>query len=76
MLWDDAGNSSGWFVWFGQNTDLIPDRDRAAAARRSRTQGARPRLAGPAQSVAFIVRAKRPGTFPQHQYDVDSGLWK
>ena len=29
--------------------------------------------AGPTQSVAFIVRAKRPGTFPQHQYDPESG---
>lgn len=29
--------------------------------------------AGPDQSVAFIVRAKRPGTFPQHQYDPETG---
>lgn len=29
--------------------------------------------AGPTQSVAFIVRAKRPGTFPQHQYDPETG---
>ena len=29
--------------------------------------------AGPEQSVAFIVRAKRPGTFPQHHYDPDTG---
>lgn len=29
--------------------------------------------AGPAPSVAFIVRAKRPGTFPQYFYDPDTG---
>jgi predicted metal-dependent enzyme (double-stranded beta helix superfamily) len=29
--------------------------------------------AGPEQSVAFIVRAKRPGTFEQHHYDPDTG---
>ena len=29
--------------------------------------------AGPAQSIAFIVRGKRPGTFPQHNYDLASG---
>ena len=29
--------------------------------------------AGPEQSVAFIVRAKRPGTFPQHHYDPGTG---
>ena len=29
--------------------------------------------AGSEQSVAFIVRAKRPGTFPQHHYDPDTG---
>ena len=29
--------------------------------------------AGSKQSVAFIVRAKRPGTFPQHHYDPDTG---
>ncbi len=29
--------------------------------------------AGPSQSVAFIVRAKRPGTFSQHQYDLETG---
>jgi predicted metal-dependent enzyme (double-stranded beta helix superfamily) len=29
--------------------------------------------AGPVRSIAFIVRAKRPGTFPQHNYDLTSG---
>ena len=29
--------------------------------------------AGPAQSVAFIIRAQRPGTFDQHQYDPQTG---
>jgi len=29
--------------------------------------------AGPAASVAFIVRAKRPGTFPQYYYDPQTG---
>lgn len=29
--------------------------------------------AGPTQSVAFIIRAKRPGTFRQHQYDAETG---
>lgn len=29
--------------------------------------------AGPAQSVAFIIRARRPGTFDQQQYDPETG---
>ncbi len=29
--------------------------------------------AGPQRSIAFIVRARRPGTFPQHYYDPNSG---
>lgn len=29
--------------------------------------------AGPERSIAFIVRARRPGTFPQHQYDLATG---
>jgi predicted metal-dependent enzyme (double-stranded beta helix superfamily) len=29
--------------------------------------------AGPQRSIAFIVRAKRPGTFKQHQYDPETG---
>lgn len=29
--------------------------------------------AGPERSIAFIVRAKRPGTFPQHYYDPATG---
>ena len=29
--------------------------------------------AGPVRSIAFIVRAKRPGTFPQHNYDLMTG---
>ena len=29
--------------------------------------------AGPVRSIAFIVRAKRPGTFPQHYYDPKAG---
>ena len=29
--------------------------------------------AGPTQSIAFIIRAKRPGTFRQHQYDPETG---
>lgn len=29
--------------------------------------------AGPERSIAFIVRAKRPGTFPQHYYDPVTG---
>jgi predicted metal-dependent enzyme (double-stranded beta helix superfamily) len=29
--------------------------------------------AGPDRSIAFIVRARRPGTFPQHYYNPDSG---
>jgi predicted metal-dependent enzyme (double-stranded beta helix superfamily) len=29
--------------------------------------------AGPERSIAFIVRARRPGTFPQHYYDLVSG---
>lgn len=32
--------------------------------------------AGPDQSISFIVRAKRPGTFPQHQYDPSTGAIK
>jgi predicted metal-dependent enzyme (double-stranded beta helix superfamily) len=29
--------------------------------------------AGPVRSIAFIVRARRPGTFPQHYYDPETG---
>ena len=29
--------------------------------------------AGPERSIAFIVRAKRPGTFPQRYYDTSTG---
>jgi predicted metal-dependent enzyme (double-stranded beta helix superfamily) len=29
--------------------------------------------AGPDRSIAFIVRARRPGTFPQHSYDLTTG---
>jgi len=29
--------------------------------------------AGPERSIAFIVRARRPGTFPQHYYNPDTG---
>lgn len=29
--------------------------------------------AGPERSIAFIVRAKRPGTFPQRYYDPETG---
>jgi predicted metal-dependent enzyme (double-stranded beta helix superfamily) len=29
--------------------------------------------AGPERSIAFIVRAQRPGTFPQHSYDLSTG---
>jgi predicted metal-dependent enzyme (double-stranded beta helix superfamily) len=29
--------------------------------------------AGPQRSIAFIVRARRPGTFPQHYYNPDTG---
>ena len=29
--------------------------------------------AGPQRSIAFIVRAKRPGTFKQHRYDLETG---
>jgi predicted metal-dependent enzyme (double-stranded beta helix superfamily) len=29
--------------------------------------------AGPVRSISFIVRAKRPGTFPQHNYDLKTG---
>lgn len=29
--------------------------------------------AGPERSIAFIVRGRRPGTFPQHQYDLVTG---
>jgi predicted metal-dependent enzyme (double-stranded beta helix superfamily) len=29
--------------------------------------------AGSQRSIAFIVRAKRPGTFPQHYYDAETG---
>ena len=29
--------------------------------------------AGPVRSIAFIVRAKRPGTFPQRYYDPATG---
>jgi predicted metal-dependent enzyme (double-stranded beta helix superfamily) len=29
--------------------------------------------AGPERSIAFIVRARRPGTFPQHYYDLQTG---
>jgi predicted metal-dependent enzyme (double-stranded beta helix superfamily) len=29
--------------------------------------------AGAVRSIAFIVRAKRPGTFPQHYYDLQTG---
>lgn len=29
--------------------------------------------AGPQRSIAFIVRARRPGTFPQHYYDAATG---
>ncbi len=30
-------------------------------------------LAGEDRSIAFIVRARRPGTFPQHRYDLATG---
>ena len=29
--------------------------------------------AGPERSIAFIVRARRPGTYPQHYYDLQTG---
>ena len=29
--------------------------------------------AGPDRSIAFIVRARRPGTYPQHYYDLQTG---
>jgi hypothetical protein len=29
--------------------------------------------AGPQRSIAFIIRAKRPGTFKQHFYDLETG---
>jgi predicted metal-dependent enzyme (double-stranded beta helix superfamily) len=29
--------------------------------------------AGPERSIAFIIRARRPGTFPQHYYDPKTG---
>jgi hypothetical protein len=29
--------------------------------------------AGPDHSIAFIVRARRPGTYPQHYYNPDTG---
>jgi hypothetical protein len=29
--------------------------------------------AGPDRSIAFIVRARRPGTYPQHYYNPDTG---
>ena len=29
--------------------------------------------AGPERSIAFIVRARRPGTYPQHYYDLQNG---
>lgn len=29
--------------------------------------------AGPDRSIAFMVRARRPGTYPQHSYNPDTG---